>query len=94
MHSSLKVQLQHFNQGKVWTLTESLQHLDSFIFQPYPVFGILQAWRCANMSSLILFVQRTFYQSTKVVCSDETLQACPTTSSRGFLMATLPNEPY
>jgi len=46
MDSSLKVPLRHWNWVEGWTLTESLQHLESFLFQSFccrfaGVFGII-----------------------------------------------------
>lgn len=35
MHVSLKSPLQHINQVEVWTLTESLLHLDCFFLFPF-----------------------------------------------------------
>lgn len=73
MHGSLQVPLQHKNQVKVWTLTESLQHLVSFLFQPFGcifalIFGIIVL--LYDLCCPLLFREKGFLLVTQLCCHE------------------------
>lgn len=58
---SFKVLPQHFSQGEIWTLTGPLQHLDSFVFQPF-------CCRFVAVASIIVLLHDTIWM--KLYLSD------------------------